>query len=229
MKTLNQPLYKIFLRLRCNPQSREKLFAMDKQKWKKLIKSLLMSKKLAKLLYDQFLYFKSPKSTVVKAKNNYREELIAKQRFKLLFGGLIDKHFSKSQMLRHNPTCKSNFILASTNLRLFEQRLDNILYEAGFVRSLRGSRQLISKNAIIINGIKVSQPSHTVQLGDCLEIDKRARHLTAINTSLSLFRKIPHSHLHINYRTLNLYVAFADISHLNQYNYFLGLRAPLKL
>lgn len=229
MKTIQQPLYKVFLRLRCNPQSREKIFTLSKQKWSKLLKALLRSKKLVKLLYDQFIYFKYPKSTVTKSKSNYRNKLIAKQRFKLLFGGLADKHLTRSQALCYSSYFKNDFKLSSSISGLFENRLDNILYEAGFVPSLRSSRQLIFKNSLIINGVSVNQPSYKVKPSDHVEIQLHAQRTAAINLSSSSLRRIPKKHLHINYRTLKLRMGLQDLSSFSHYNYFLGLKSSLKL
>jgi len=226
---MKRPLYKVLLRLKCNPQSKEKIFTMSKQKWKKLIKSLLVSKKLAKLLYDQFLYYKFPKSNVTKSQSGYRNKLVAKQRFKLLFGGLTNKYFNKLRASSESSACYNNSTLPVSIFHLLEQRLDNILYRLGFVPSLRVSRKLISQSMIIINGSKVDQPFHKVKPGDFVTVNRIIRHLIATNTSLSVLNKIFYKHLHVNYRTLNFQIGCVNSPTSNQYNYFLGLRSPLKM
>ena len=104
MNKAKKPLYKTFLKLRCNPQSREKLFNFKKQKWANVLKVLKRIHNIPRFLYDQPLYYKLPKSTVIRSKTNYRNTLLARQRFKLLFGQLGTKALKKSERLISKPT-----------------------------------------------------------------------------------------------------------------------------
>lgn len=229
MKTKNQFQYKTLLRLRCNPQSRKKVLTFKKLKWEKFVKSLIRSKKLDRLLYDQFVYYKSPKLTVLKSKGNYRTRLIARQRFKLRFGNLTEKTLNRSHTKNRPTGSKKSLVLNSHLLNSFERRLDNILCNVGFTRSIRSSRQLIFKNAFSVNGININQPSYRVKPGDLIYVKPNMHPVIAENLSSSFNKQMAYKHLHINYRTFELYVGPKMFSCNDQYNYFLGVKYPLKI
>ena len=229
MKTKNQSLYKTLLRLRCNPQSRKKVLTFRRLKWEKFVKSLIRSKKLDRLLYDQFVYYKSPKLTVLKSKGNYRTKLIARQRFKLRFGNLTEKTLNRSHTINRPTRSKKSVILNSHLLNSFERRLDNILCNVGFTRSIRSSRQMIFKNAFLINGVSINQPSYRVKPGDLLNVKPNMHSVIAVNLSSSFNKQMTYKHLYINYRTFELYVGPNMFLCNDQYIYFLGVKYPLKI
>lgn len=49
-----------------------------------------------------------------------------------------------------------------------EQRLDNVVYRAGLVPTRRAARQAVSHGHIVVNGKKITVPSHTVDKGDVI-------------------------------------------------------------
>ena len=57
-------------------------------------------------------------------------------------------------------------------IELLERRLDNVVFRAGFARSRRHARQIISHGHVKVNGRKVDIPSFLVKVGDEIEVKK---------------------------------------------------------
>lgn len=55
-----------------------------------------------------------------------------------------------------------------------ERRLDNVVYRAGFARSRKEARQIVSHGHIEVNGHKVDIPSYLVEVGDEIRLRPRA-------------------------------------------------------
>jgi small subunit ribosomal protein S4 len=58
-------------------------------------------------------------------------------------------------------------------LQLLEQRLDNVVRRAGFVRTIWASRQMVSHGHVLVNGKKVDRPSYAVRVGDTISLHDR--------------------------------------------------------
>jgi small subunit ribosomal protein S4 len=66
-------------------------------------------------------------------------------------------------------------------LQLLEQRLDNVVRRAGFVRTIWAARQMVVHGHVLVNGQKVDRPSFTVSVGDTLTLRDRIHKLTREN------------------------------------------------
>ena len=232
MNKAKKPLYKTFLKLRCNPQSREKLFNFKIQKWANVLKVLKRIHNIPRFLYDQPLYYKLPKSTVIRSKTNYRNTLLARQRFKLLFGQLGTKALKNSERLISKPTKnQESYARLSTSipLKVLTYRLDKILFDVGFVRSLREARQLIYCESIQVNNMVVNSPSCILKFGDCISINRVKHERVAINLILANIKKPPVTYLYVNYKTFEVFIGPLKFSTLTQYSYFVGAGSTLKL
>ena len=53
-------------------------------------------------------------------------------------------------------------------LKLFETRLDILLYRARFSNSVRGARQFITHGKIYVNGLNVKNKSYQIKAGDLI-------------------------------------------------------------
>ena len=71
-------------------------------------------------------------------------------------------------------------------LSLLEHRLDNVVYRMGFGSTRAESRQMVSHNAILVNGQKVNIPSYQVQIGDVVAIREKSKNQLRIQNALSL-------------------------------------------
>jgi small subunit ribosomal protein S4 len=57
-------------------------------------------------------------------------------------------------------------------LRLLERRLDNVVYLLGMAPSKAAARQYIVHGHVLLNGSKMTVPSHKVQEGDTISLKK---------------------------------------------------------
>lgn len=60
-------------------------------------------------------------------------------------------------------------------LALLEQRLDNLVYRAGFAPTIWAARQLVSHGHILVNGKRVDIASYSVQPGQVISLKEKMR------------------------------------------------------
>ena len=60
-------------------------------------------------------------------------------------------------------------------LKALECRLDNLVYRAGFARSIRQARQFVTHGHILVNGNKVDIPSYGVKVNDVITLKEQLR------------------------------------------------------
>lgn len=110
----------------------------------------------------------------------YGQQLKEKQKLRYHYG-LLEKQLhrvvKKSFSQKGSPG--DNLIV---NL---ERRLDNVVFRAGFARSIPCSRQLVSHKHILLNGKKVNIPSIQVKAGDVIELTDKAKNIPAVTVSLT--------------------------------------------
>ena len=75
-------------------------------------------------------------------------------------------------------------------LRLLESRLDNVVYRMGFGVTRAEARQLVSHNAIEVNGRRVNIPSYQVTPGDEIEIREKSKGQLRIKAALEIAEQI---------------------------------------
>ena len=75
-------------------------------------------------------------------------------------------------------------------LQILESRLDNVVYRMGFGCTRAESRQLVSHNAILVNGTRVNVPSFEVKPGDTVEIREKSRSQERITDSLDVTERV---------------------------------------
>ncbi len=66
-------------------------------------------------------------------------------------------------------------------LVLLEQRLDNVVRRAGFVRTIWAARQMVVHGHVLVNGHKVDRPSYQIQPGDTITLRDRIHTLAREN------------------------------------------------
>jgi small subunit ribosomal protein S4 len=106
--------------------------------------------------------------------SDYGKQLLEKQKVRITYG-ITERQFRnyvRSVMETHhkNP--------AETLHRMLEMRLDNVVYRLGLAKTRRHARQVVSHGHILVNGKRITIPSHMLHLGDAVEVregSKRAR------------------------------------------------------
>jgi len=91
----------------------------------------------------------------------YLTQLREKQKVRRMYG-LLEKQFVRLV----KEAGRMEGLQGENLLKLLELRLDNVVYRAGFARTRRESRQLVSHGNFILNGKRVDIPSIRVKAGD---------------------------------------------------------------
>lgn len=97
--------------------------------------------------------------------STYSLQLREKQKVRRLYG-LLEKQFARTMKEASRSKGQSGQVL----LQLLEQRLDNVVYRAGWSVSRRGARQLVNHGHFLLNGSRVDIPSLRVKVGDVITI-----------------------------------------------------------
>lgn len=93
--------------------------------------------------------------------SQYAVQLREKQKVKRLYG-LLERQFAKLMTEASRTKGQSG----TTLLQFLEQRLDNVIYRAGFAPSRRAARQLVTHGHFTLNDRRVDVPSIRVKVGD---------------------------------------------------------------
>lgn len=70
-------------------------------------------------------------------------------------------------------------------IELIERRLDNVVFRAGFARTISAARQLISHGHVLVDGKRLDIPSARLSKGQVVTIAERSKKLTSIAASLA--------------------------------------------
>ena len=105
--------------------------------------------------------------------SEYRQQLQEKQKARFTYG-VLEKQF-------HNYYTEASRRQGKTGdnlLQLLECRLDNVVYRAGFARTRRHARQLVSHGHFLVNGHKVDIPSFQVSQYDIIDVREKSLEMT---------------------------------------------------
>lgn len=69
-------------------------------------------------------------------------------------------------------------------IELLERRLDNVVFRAGFARTIPASRQLVGHGHVLVNGRRVDVPSFRVRPGDVISLRERSKALPSVAHAL---------------------------------------------
>ena len=113
--------------------------------------------------------------------SDYGIQLREKQKVRRIYG-VLEKQFRNY----YKTAAKIKGNTGENLLTLLEARLDNVVYRMGFGSTRAESRQLVSHNAILVNGQKVNIPSFNVQVGDVVSIREKSKKQLRVQTALQL-------------------------------------------
>jgi len=97
-------------------------------------------------------------------------QLREKQKVKRMYGVLerqFRRYFAEAERRNGNTGANLLFIL--------ESRLDNVVYRMGFGSTRAEARQLVSHQAILVNGKPVNIPSYLVKAGDTVGLREKSK------------------------------------------------------
>lgn len=102
--------------------------------------------------------------------SDFGAQLLEKQKARFTYG------LSESQFSRYvHEAMGAKGAAADLLLSRLEARLDNVIYRAGFVKTRRAARQLVSHGHVHVNGRRLNVPSYKVEVGDVVSIRAESR------------------------------------------------------
>ncbi len=113
--------------------------------------------------------------------SDYGVQLREKQKVRRLYG-VLEKQFRN--YYKAAAAKKGN--TGENLLQLLESRLDNVVYRMGFGSTRSESRQLISHNAILVNGQKVNIASYQIGPDDVVAVREKSKNQLRIQSALSI-------------------------------------------
>jgi len=99
---------------------------------------------------------------------DYGIRLTEKQKLRYHYG-LLEKKFRRYVTEASRRKGNTGEVL----LELLEERLDNVIRRAGFVRTIWQARQMVVHQHVLVNGKKVDRPSYAVHPGDQITLRSR--------------------------------------------------------
>ena len=105
--------------------------------------------------------------------SEYLVQLQEKQKARYTYG-VLEKQFHRYYVEASRRQGKTGDNL----LQLLECRLDNVVYRAGFARTRRHARQLVTHGHFLVNGKKVDIPSFQVTEHDIIDVREKSLEMT---------------------------------------------------
>lgn len=102
--------------------------------------------------------------------SEYAKQLKEKQKARMIYG-ISEKQFSRI----YAEALKSKGRTGDQMKQLLEQRLDNVIYRAGFAMTRLQSRQFAGHGLFLIDGHRVKTPSYRVKPGQVITVRSQAK------------------------------------------------------
>jgi small subunit ribosomal protein S4 len=119
--------------------------------------------------------------------SEYLLQLREKQKCRRIYG-MLEKQFRNLYGL----AAREKGITGENLLRMLEQRLDNVVFRAGFSASRNQARQFVRHGHVNVNGKRVTIPSYMVKKGDVIELGAKAQKMIVVRHNLdTIDRAVP--------------------------------------
>jgi small subunit ribosomal protein S4 len=116
-----------------------------------------------------------------KKMSEYGVQLQEKQKLKFIYG-VLEKQFRSY----YEEAARQKGITGENLLRILNSRLDYLVFQAGFARTLEGARQLVNHGHVLVNGNKVDIASFQVRPGNVISLREKSRDLAVVKESLAV-------------------------------------------
>jgi small subunit ribosomal protein S4 len=117
---------------------------------------------------------KDPKARAGR-KSEYARQLMEKQRVRDMYG-LSERQFRRL----YAEASKAKMDTGDRMKQLLEQRLDNVLYRAGFAMTRLQARQMAGHGHFLVDGVRVTTPSFRVRPGMAIVACPRNKQSTGL-------------------------------------------------
>jgi small subunit ribosomal protein S4 len=120
-----------------------------------------------------------------KALSDYGRQLIEKQKIRLIYG------LSESQLSSYvqEAVNKKDVFPAQYLLELIERRLDSVVSRMSLAPTRRAARQMVTHGHILVNGRRVTVPSHRVRVNDAISVREASKKSFLFANALDHFRE----------------------------------------
>ena len=115
------------------------------------------------------------------AGSEYLAQLQEKQKAKYIYG-VLERQFRNT----YEEAVRLQGPTGENLLRLLEQRLDNVVYRAGWASTRPQARQFVSHGLINVNGKRVNIASYRVRKGEVITLSAKARDMIVIQHNLDV-------------------------------------------
>lgn len=101
--------------------------------------------------------------------SDYGRQLLEKQRVRYTYG------LSEAQLSNYVKEAYTAADPSKTLHRLLEMRADSVVYRSGMAPTRRAARQVVSHGHVLVNGKRITTPSHRLKKGDSLLVREGSR------------------------------------------------------
>jgi small subunit ribosomal protein S4 len=113
------------------------------------------------------------------AGSEYLAQMQEKQKAKYIYG-LLEKQFHKTYLEAQRQQGPTGEIL----LRMLEQRLDNVVYRAGWASSRPQARQFVNHGLVQVDGKRVDIASYRCKKGQVISLSPKAQKMIVIQHNI---------------------------------------------
>jgi small subunit ribosomal protein S4 len=113
------------------------------------------------------------------AGSEYLAQMQEKQKAKYIYG-VLERQFRKT----YDEAIRLQGPTGEILLRLLEQRLDNVVYRAGWASSRPQARQFVNHGLIQVDGKRVDIPSFRCKAGNVVSLSPKAQNMIVIQHNI---------------------------------------------
>ena len=117
--------------------------------------------------------------------SEYLLQLQEKQKAKYIYG-VLERPFSNL----YKEASRQKGVTGENLLRMLEQRLDNIVFRAGWGATRPQARQFVGHGMVNVNGRRVDIPSYRVRKGDVISLRDKSRQMIVIRHNLDTIDRL---------------------------------------
>jgi small subunit ribosomal protein S4 len=117
--------------------------------------------------------------------SEYLLQLQEKQKAKYIYG-VLERPFSNL----YKEASRQKGVTGENLLRMLEQRLDNVVFRAGWASTRPQARQFVGHGMVNVNGRRVDIPSYRVRKGDVISLRDKARGMIVIRHNLDTLDRL---------------------------------------
>jgi small subunit ribosomal protein S4 len=111
--------------------------------------------------------------------SEFLAQMQEKQKAKYIYG-VLEKQFRKT----YDEAIRLQGPTGEILLRLLEQRLDNVVYRAGWASSRPQARQFVNHGLIQVDGKRVDIPSFRCKVGNVVSLSPKAQNMIVIQHNI---------------------------------------------